>query len=265
MGRRGDNLVVCGGLAKRSQLDEDEVERVAWENLRVVLWAQCFLYLVDLDGDARHAALVRRVVVGSLSLITATHTHFNCRQLHAVEHAVLWRNESGRETCDVLQRGAPIVLIDQPLEKRENGGVVAVVGVLDITETRERDRNALFPNGAVAVVTNGEQIHHAVHLVERSVERRARHAPHVDATQLRTARKKTRRVFDEVHFVQHEAPPLHAKQRRDEGGEGGGTSQLPLLRHEDVVVLLETVIACEDDVELRQILGEEKEGQARGF
>ena len=68
-----------GGLAKRSQLDEDEVKRVAWENLCVVLWAQCFLYLVDLDGDARHAALVRRVVVGSLSLITATHTHFNCR------------------------------------------------------------------------------------------------------------------------------------------------------------------------------------------
>ena len=256
---------MCGGLAKRSQLDEDEVKRVAWENLRVVLWAQCFLYLVDLDGDARHAALVRRVVVGSLSLITATHTHFNCRQLHAGEHAVLWRNESGRETCDVLQRGAPIVLIDQPLEKRENGGVVAVVGVLDITETRERDRNTLLPNGAVTVMTNGEQIHHAVHFVERSVERRARHAPHVDATQLRTAREEARRVFDEVHFVQHEAPPLHAKQRRDEGGEGSGASQLPLLRHEDVVVLLEAVIACEDDVELRQILGEEKERQARGF
>ena len=72
-------------------------------------------------------------------------------------------------------------------------------------------------------------------------------------------------MLDEVHFVQDEAPPLHAKQRRDEGGEGSGTSQLPLLRHEDVVVLLEAVIACEDDVELCQILGEEKERQARGF
>lgn len=103
---------MCGGLAKRSQLDEDEVKRVAWEDLRFVLWTQSSLYLVDLGGDARHAALMRRVVVGSLSLITATHTHFNCCQVHAVEHAVLRRNESGRETRDVLQRGAPIVLVD---------------------------------------------------------------------------------------------------------------------------------------------------------
>lgn len=142
---------------------------------------------------------------------------------------------------------------------------MAVIGILDITEMREKDRNALLPNGAVAVVANGEQVHHAVHLVERSVERRARHAPHVDATQLRTACEETRRVLDEMHFVQDEAPPLHAKQWRDEGGEGSGASQLPLPRHEDVVILFEAVIACEDDVELRQILGKEKEWQARGF
>ena len=101
--------------------------------------------------------------------------------------ALLWWNQRWGEAKHVVERGAPVVLSNEGLEVGQRARVVVGVRFLRFTTRQHPHGNALSPDGGVTVVIDAEKAHHPAHLIERGVERRAGHTPHLFLAQFQTA------------------------------------------------------------------------------
>ena len=163
------------------------MKRVARQHLRQVVGPQLFPDHVDGASELLQALVARVVVVRPLFLIPPTITCFDGGVLDAVHDALLRRNQRWGEAKHVVERGAPVVLSNEGLEIGQRARVVVGVRFLRFTARQRRNGNTLSPDGGVTVVIDAEKAHHAAHLVERGVERRAGHTPHLFLAQLQTA------------------------------------------------------------------------------